>query len=209
MYVKNNMTTNPYTIAPEATITDAMELMVSKKVKHLPVVKNSKLVGIVTNRDILHVSPSPATSLSIFEVNYYLSKTKIDSIMTKKPITVTPDTLVEEVSLLMRDHEIEGLPVLDGDKLVGIITETDVFDAFIEIMGFRDRGVRIALEVSNDKPGILAEVAGVIAAFDVNITHLAVFRNELIVRINTNNVSTILKELEEKGYKIISLSENA
>ncbi|MEI8215518.1 MAG: CBS domain-containing protein [Eubacteriales bacterium] len=208
MYVRNSMTTNPYTVSPEATIAEAMDLMRNKSIKRLPVVKNGQLVGIITHSQLLEVSPSPATSLSVFEINYLLAKTKIDGIMTKKVITVTPDTLLEEASLIMRKYKIGGIPVLENNELVGIITETDVFDAFIEIMGFRDKGARITIEVGTDHPGVLAEVAGIIAGFNVNITHIAAFRSELIVRINTANIKEIIEAIEKSGYKVISVIKN-
>jgi acetoin utilization protein AcuB len=208
MYVKNSMTTNPYVLSPDATIAEAMELMRSKAVKRLPVVKNDILVGIISHSQLLEVSPSPATSLSVFEINYLLAKTKIDGIMTKKVISVSPDMLLEEAALLMRQYKIGGLPVVLGNKLVGIITETDLFDAFIEIMGFRDKGSRIALDIGQDHPGVLAEVTGIIAGFDINITHLAAFRSELIVRVNTTNIAEILTAIEAKGYKVVSVLKN-
>lgn len=208
MYVRNSMTTNPYTVAPDATVAETLELMRSKDIRRVPVVKNGKLVGIITERKLLEVSPSPATSLSIFEINYLLAKTKIESIMTKDLITVNPDSLVEEAALLMREYDVGGLPVVESDKLVGIITETDLFDSFIEIMGFKDIGSRIAVEVDEDKPGVLAKVAGLIANFDVNITHIALFRNEIIIRINTLNVDNIIQALKNDGFNVISVLKN-
>lgn len=208
MYVRNRMTANPYTVTPETTIADALELMREKKISRVPVLKNGKLVGIITERRLMEVSPSPATSLSIFEINYLLSKTKIEEVMTKKVITVSPDDLLEVAALLMRDHDVGGLPVLEGDKLVGIITETDIFDAFIEIMGFRDIGSRITLHIEEDKPGVLAEVAKIIAQFEVSISHLAIFGDEIIIRVNTLNVENVLTGLKEKGFKVISVMKN-
>ncbi|MCX7842256.1 MAG: CBS and ACT domain-containing protein [Clostridia bacterium] len=208
MYVRNRMTANPYTVSPECTVAEAAELMRSKSIRRVPVVKNGKLVGIITERKLLEISPSPATSLSIFEINYLLSKTKIDSVMTRDVITVSSSTLLEEAAVIMREHDIGGLPVVDDGKLVGIITETDIFDSFIEIMGFKDAGSRIALDIEEDKPGTLAKVAGIIAGFDVNITHLAIFRNELIIRINTTNVDNVIEALKKEGYRIISIMKN-
>ena len=106
MYIRNYMTSNPYTVSPEDTVADAMELMRAKKIRRIPVVKNGKLVGIITQGKLLEVSPSPATSLSVFEINYLLSKTKIDSIMTKEPITVQPTDLLEVAAVKMREFDI-------------------------------------------------------------------------------------------------------
>jgi acetoin utilization protein AcuB len=208
MYIRNRMTANPYTVSPDATVAETLELMRDKGIRRVPVVKNDKLVGIITERKLLEVSPSPATTLSIFEINYLLSKTKIDSIMTKKVVTVTTDSLLEEAAVKMREFDIGGLPVLEDGKLVGIITETDVFDSFIEIMGFKDQGSRIAVEIDDDKPGVLEKIASVIAGFDINISHLAFFRNEIIIRVNALNVEGLVKALEEKGFKVISVLKN-
>lgn len=208
MYVRSRMTANPYTVTPDATIAETLELMRNKNIRRVPVVKGEKLVGIITERKLLEVSPSPATSLSIFEINYLLSKTKVESIMTKDLITVTPDSLLEEALLKVREHDVGGLPVVEEGKLVGIITETDVFDAFIEILGFRDTGSRITVEINDDKPGVLAKIAGIIAGFNVNITHLAVSRNELVIRVNTINVQNIIDTIEKDGYKVISVLKN-
>lgn len=208
MYIRNRMTANPYTVSPDATVAETLELMREKEIRRVPVVKNGKLVGIITERKLLEVSPSPATSLSIFEINYLLSKTKIDSIMSKDVVTVSPDSLLEEAAVKMREFDIGGLPVLEDGKLVGIITETDVFDSFIEIMGFKDQGSRIAVEVEDDKPGVLEKIAKVIAGFDINISHLAFFRNEIIIRVNALKVDNLVKSLEENGFKVLSVVKN-
>lgn len=208
MYVKSRMSSNPYTVTPDATIAEALELMRQHKIRRLPVVKSGKLVGIITERALLEVSPSKATTLSVFEINYLLSKTKVSTIMTKDVITVSPDTLLEEAAVIMRDNEISALPVLEGEKLVGIITETDIFSAFTELMGFRDKGTRISVRIEENKPGVLAAVAKIIAEFDINITHLGVYRDELIIRVNTLNVDELLNKLNESGYKVISVLKN-
>ncbi len=205
MYVKNRMTSNPYIVAPEDTVNDTMMLMRQKRVKSLPVVKNGKLVGIVTEKQLAEITPSPATTLSVFEVSYLLSKTKIETIMTKEVVTISSDDLLEQASLLMRNHNVSCLPVLDNNKLVGIICESDIFDSFIDIMGLRDTGTRISIEIAEDKPGIVAEVAGIIAQSGINITHLVLYRNELIIRVNTLNVEQVEKSLSERGYAIKSI----
>jgi len=212
MYVKSKMTSNPYTISPDATIAEALELMRDKGIRKLPVVKGGELVGIVTEREMLEVSPSKATTLSVFEVNYLLGKTKVSQAMTKDLNTISADALLEEAALLMRDNDISTLPVLDGEKLCGIITETDIFNAFIELMGFGDIGARIAVVVQ-DSPGILADIAQVIKEFGVNITHIAVYRGEsgysdVVIRVNTQNTDEMVSALENHGYKVISVLKN-
>ena len=205
MYVKNCMTSNPYIVSPEDTVSDTMMLMRQKRVKSLPVVKNGKLVGVVTEKQLAEITPSPATTLSVFEVSYLLSKTKIETIMTKDVVTISSNDLLEQASLLMRNHNVSCLPVLDNNKLVGIICESDIFDSFIDIMGLRDMGTRISIDIVEDKPGVVAEVAGIIAQSDINITHLVLYRNELIIRVNTLNVEQIEKSLLDRGYSIKSI----
>lgn len=212
MYVKNRMTSNPYTVSPDTTIAEALELMRHNGIRKLPVVKGGELVGIVTEREMLEVSPSKATTLSVFEVNYLLGKTKVSQAMTKDLVTITPDSLLEEAALLMRDNNISTLPVLEGEKLCGIITETDIFNAFIELMGFSDIGARIAVEAQNS-PGILADIAQVIKEYGVNITHIAIYGGEsgssdVVIRVNTQNTDKIVETLENHGYKVISVLKN-
>jgi acetoin utilization protein AcuB len=205
MYVLNSMTSNPYTVSPDATIAETMELMREKKIRRLPVLENGKLVGIITERKLLEVSPSPATSLSVFEINYLLAKTRVASLMTKDVITVMPGTLLEEAARIMRDKDIGALPVLDNGALVGIITETDIFDAFLEILGFRSRGTRLSVEIDQDRPGILADIAAIIADLGMNVVSVAVFRNEIIFKINTLNTVELVGLISGKGYRILSV----
>ncbi len=205
MYVLNSMTSNPYTVSPDATVAETMELMREKKIRRLPVLENGRLVGIITERKLLEVSPSPATSLSVFEINYLLAKTRVATLMTKDVITVMPGTLLEEAARIMRDKDIGALPVLDNGALVGIITETDIFDAFLEILGFRSRGTRLSVEIDQDRPGILADIAAIIADLGMNVVSVAVFRNEIIFKINTLNTVELVGLISGKGYRILSV----
>jgi acetoin utilization protein AcuB len=205
MYVKDKMTINPFTVSPDDSVADTLELMRSKNIRRVPVMQNRQLVGIVTERKLIEVSPSPATSLSVFEINYLLSKTKIESIMTKNVITVAPDTLVEDAAVIMRENKISGLPVMVGSELVGIITESAIFDAFIEIMGYRDKGSRIAVKVINNKPGVLKTIAGIISDFDVNISHIVFQGEEIILRIGTVNTKEIVDLIVQNGFEVTSV----
>lgn len=212
MHVRNRMTTNPYTIAPDATIAEALDIMRQNKIRRLPVVKSGKLVGIVTEREMLEVSPSKATTLSIFEMNYLLAKTKVSTVMTRDVKTISPDALLEEAAVLLRDNDIGALPVVENGKVIGIITETDIFDAFIDLMGARDVGSRIAIDAP-DTPGVLADITKVIKEYGANITHLTVYRGQagrstVILRVNTLNVKDMVKTLEDAGYSIVSVIKN-
>jgi acetoin utilization protein AcuB len=205
MYVRNRMTVNPITVSPDTMIATALELMREKSINRIPVVKDEKLVGIITERKLMEVSPSSATSLSIFEINYLLSKTKVEQVMTKKVVTVAPDDLLEVAALKMRDNRVGGLPVVENGKVVGIITESNIFDAFIEIMGFRERGSRISILIQEDRPGVLAELAQTVATCDINITHLAICHGEIVLRVDTREPDELLKRLKEKGFRITSV----
>ncbi len=139
MLVGERMTRNPITTGPDATISDALAMMRREKVRRLPVVgKKGRLLGIVSEKDLLYASPSPATSLSVWEINHLLSRLHVSDVMTSDVITVTEDVFLEDAARMMADNKIGALPVVRGDTLVGIITETDLFKLFIELFGVRD-----------------------------------------------------------------------
>ena len=212
MFVKNKMTRNPHTISPDQTIPDAHAIMVENGVKRLPVMKNNKLVGIVSREDIQSASPSKATTFSVGEITYLLSKTKIKHIMSKNIVTISPDALLEEAATLMRDQRVGFLPVVEDDKLVGIITESDIFDSFIELLGFREKGTRLTIEAI-DEPGIMSNLTSIISKFGANITRGAVYRGEhgksaIVVGINSMDTSEIEKTIEENGFIILHKIQN-
>jgi acetoin utilization protein AcuB len=206
------MTTNPFTISADQTIPDAHEIMAENGVKRLPVMKNGKLVGVVSKEDIVQASPSKATTFSMGEITYLLSKTKISQIMNKNPITISSNALLEEAAILMRDNNVSFLPVVDDDKLVGIITEGNIFDSFIELLGFRESGTRLTVE-ADDAPGIMANLTGIIGDFGANITHVAVYRgcsgkSSVVIGINSMNTAEMEKSIENHGYKILYKLQN-
>ena len=138
MLVHERMSKHPITITEDTPINEAIKLMRDKKVRRLPVLnRKSELVGIVSEKDLLHVSPSPATSLSIYELNYLISKITAGEIMTTDVITVSEYTPLEEAARIMADNKIGGLPVMRDEELVGIITESDIFRSFTEILAAR------------------------------------------------------------------------
>lgn len=213
MFVKSKMTANPFTISPDQNIPDAHEIMSKNNIRRLPVVKDGKLVGVVSKDDIARSSPSKATSLSINELTYLLAKTKISKVMTKNPITISSNALLEEAAILMRDNNVSFLPVVDGGKLVGIITESDIFDSFIDLLGFREKGTRLTIEV-NDEPGIMSHLTGIFTIYGANITHVAVYRGTsvgksvIVTGINSLNTTEIEKAIEAHGYKILYKLQN-
>ncbi len=130
--VRDWMTPNPITIDIKTTLPEAHKLMKECHIRRLPVVDHGKVVGILTQGDIREASPSDATSLSIFELNYLLAKLNVEKIMTRDPITIAPTSTIREAAQIMLDHKIGGLPVIEGDKLVGIITESDIFRVLVQ-----------------------------------------------------------------------------
>lgn len=163
MLVRDRMSKHPITTTPGASVPDALKVMQGSKIRQLPVLdENGKLVGIVSLVDLFRVSPSPATSLSVWEIDYLLEKMKVEAVMTKDVITVTEDTAVEEAGRILADNAISGLPVMRGDELVGIITESHLFSILMELFGARRPGVRVMAKVSMVKGG-LAKISTAVA----------------------------------------------
>ena len=203
------MTKRPITITADIGIDKALELMHSEKVRRLPVLdKHGQLVGIVSELDLLKASPSPATSLSIYELPYLLSKIKMRDIMTKDVVTATEDMPLEEAALIMAENKIGGLPVMRGDKLVGIITETDLFKIFLEMLGAREEGVRLSMLVP-EKKGMLAKIAGKVAEMGGNFVAQGTIMGEdptnrqLTIKVADVPEEQLVSAMEELGLKIL------
>lgn len=173
MLVGDFMTPNPIKITADMSVPDALQLMHEKRIRSLPIVDaHDKLLGIVSEKDLLYVSPSPATSLSIWEMRELLGKIRVEGIMIRKVITVSEDTPAEEAARLMADDKIGSLPVVRGDKLVGIVTKTDLFNTFLAVLGGRRSGVRITALTSGVK-GTVAKITSAIYALGGDIVGLA------------------------------------
>jgi len=211
MLVDKRMKRDPVTVSPEDSFRQAMTLIRQKGIRHLPVVEGAQLVGIVTDRDIRQTSPSPATSLEIHELHYLLEKVKIREIMTKKVYTVTPETPIEEAARLMLQHKIGGLPVVEAGRVVGIITETDILSAFVEVMGIQQEQTRLEL-VLEDRPGAFLEVCRVIqegggdivSVVTATATHHGKQTKVLIFRLEGVQVDGLVKSLEAGGHTVLS-----
>jgi acetoin utilization protein AcuB len=143
MLIKKRMSSPVITVDPDMPIMQALDLMKKNRIRRMPVVRGEKMVGIISEGDLLNAAPSDATSLSVWELNYLIGKIKVIEIMTRNVITVTADTPIEEAAYLMDENKIGGLPVMEQGKLVGLITETDLFRIFLELMSARQAGVRV------------------------------------------------------------------
>jgi acetoin utilization protein AcuB len=161
MYVSDWMTKKIFTVSPDDYLSDALTLSREQEIKHIPVVKNGKLKGIISDRDIREFSPSKATSLDIYELHYLLARTRIKELMKTRVVTTTADTPVEEAAMVMLDKSIGCLPVIEQGALAGIISDKDIYRALVDITGVRHGGNRVCLTVE-DRPGSVREVADII-----------------------------------------------
>ena len=214
MLVGERMTKRPVTTAPDTPIEEALKLMRESKVRRLPVLdKKGKLVGIITEKDLLYVSPSPATSLSIYELHYLISKIKVQDVMCKDVITATEYTPLEEAARIMADNKIGSLPVMRDGKLVGIITETDAFKILLELFGAREKGIRLTMLVPEQK-GMLATITRDIAEMGGNIISLGTFlgddpSNRLItVKVAELGQDELVSAMEALGMEMVDVRES-
>lgn len=208
MSIKDFMSTELITVRPTTPIFDAVDLMKQHKIHRLPVVEGDKLVGLITEGVIQEALPSKATSLSVYEVNYLLNKTNVKDIMIKKVETISPDALLEEGIAQMRQNNVGVLPVLDHGKLVGIITNNDIFDAFLKITGYYAGGTRVTLAVANDHAGILADITTILAEKDLSVLTIVVDRQStqtlVEMQIETKDAAQVKDILTTAGFTVIS-----
>lgn len=163
MFVGERMSRPVISVSPDDSINEVLAMFRREHIRRAPVMKEGKLMGIVSERDLLNASPSSATTLSVWEMNYLISKVKIKDVMTKKVITVDADTPIEEAARIMADKKIGGLPVVSAGKIVGMITETDLFKILLELMGARQKAVRVTATVPN-RPGELARLSQAVSS---------------------------------------------
>lgn len=211
MFVAARMTKHPVSVTSEATILQADRLMKKNKFHRMLVVDNGKLVGYFSDRDIMRVAPSPATTLSKFEIRSLLDKLSVRDIMHEKVITVNEGATIEEAALIMYNNKVGGLPVIsDVGAVVGIITATDILKTFIEVMGLPGGNkTRLTLEVEN-KVGVMAEITKIFADNGINIDSFITCRQsdnryELVVRLDdrAEGFDDIKKILDARGYKVV------
>ncbi len=204
MLVKDWMTKEPLVVSPKTSIEEAIRTMRENRVRHLPVVKDGEsLVGLVTQTDLLQASPSPATSLSVWEINFLLAKMQVRDAMTREVVVVEEECPLEEAALIMAEHKFGCLPVVRGRQLVGIITETDLFNIFTEQLGARSTGVRLTLQIADVK-GALAQLAGRIADLNGNIVRLTTLPGkEKGLAIATVKVEGVSQEALVDGLRAI------
>ena len=213
MYVKDRMSVDLVTISKDENISKALDLMNKDDLHRLPVVDEAgKLIGLITAGTIETNTPSKATSFSIHELNYLLLKTKVESIMIKEIITIGPNALLEEAALLMRKNNVGCLPVVEKNMLLGIITQNDIFDAFIDLLGYYEIGTRVVIEIDVDKIGILYRVSEIFYKQNISISHLAVYHQSdevlVVIQVAETDSKLVSKLLTDNNYKVISVLEH-
>jgi acetoin utilization protein AcuB len=209
MRIKDVMTKNPITVESETLVLDAQKVMKENNIRRLPVVDKGKLVGIVTQHDLLQASPSPATSLTVYELNYLLAKMKVKEIMKRNLLTLSPDTPFEEALRIGQEKKIGAFPVVDDKgKLVGITTESDIVRILTRVLGLREEGSRITIEGLGKELGELRKMIEIVDQQRTPILSMMTLpRPEkqdwmVLFRVLTKNPEPIVKDLKKAGFKV-------
>ena len=210
MRIRDFMTTNVVAVSEDTSLHDARKIMKARKIRRLPVLKRDKLVGLVTEHMLLEAAPSPATALSIHELQYLLAKMTAKDIMVKKPYSVSPDMPAEEALQLGQEMGYGAFPVVEDGKLVGIVTESDIVRVMTRVLGLRERGKRIDIRASRK----FGNMKGIMEILDEHKTALLSLmtlpRPEdedwlVVLRIKSDNAQPIVKELTSAGFNVTSV----
>lgn len=213
MLVGERMAHPVITIRPELSVPDALALMKKEHKRRFPVVDGrGKLLGMVSQNDLLNASASNVTTLSVWELNYLLTRITVEQVMKTEVITITEDTPIEEAARIMADHKIGSLPVVRGKDVVGIITETDLFKLFLELFGARYAGLRFSLLVE-DRPGKLSELTEALHNVGANIIAIGSYLGEttgtgsVVLKVEGASKDAICKAIEPHVVKIVDVRE--
>jgi acetoin utilization protein AcuB len=212
MYVGRIMHTHLVTIPPDTSLRKARDIIKEKRINHLLVVnKEGNLVGIVSDRDVKQSWASPATALSVHELNYLLNQVTVEAIMVKKIITIPPGTTIERAAYIMQENRINALPVIEAKKLVGIITSSDVMGVLLRAIGFDDDETGRFAVLVEDRIGMIEEVSRILKEQQINIRSLVTWPEDeypgvyqLVMRVKLENKDQAIKVLGDAGFKILS-----
>ena len=214
MAVKDFMTRKVVYISPDTTIAHAADIMRDQKLHRLPVIENDKLVGLVTEGTIAEASPSKATSISIYEMNYLLNKTKVKDVMIHDVVTISKYASLEDATYLMLKNKIGILPVVDNEQVYGVITDRDIFKAFLEVSGYGEEGVRMRF-VTEDKVGVLAKIVTLIVEENLNISNTVNIPRKdgkivIEVQIDGNvDMAALKAKFEEHGIEVAEITRTS
>lgn len=209
MSVRDFMSTNLITVTGQTPIFDAIDLMKKHDIHRLPVMENGRMVGLITEGVIQESMPSKATSLSVYEMNYLINKTKVGDVMLKNVETIDADALLEDAIKVMRTKSVGVLPVLSAGELVGIITNNDIFDAFLKITGYENGGSRVTLKIKEEHQGILAKIANILAQAQMNIETIVVNRLAkgifVEIQLDCKDIEKVKSVLKADEYEIVDV----
>lgn len=214
MAVKDFMTRKVVYISPNTTIAHAAEMMREQKLHRLPVIENDQLVGLVTEGTIAEASPSKATSLSIYEMNYLLNKTKVGDVMIRDVVTISQFASLEDATYLMLKNKIGILPVVDNEQLYGVITDRDIFKAFLEVSGYGEEGVRLRF-VTENKVGVLEQIIRLLVEENLNISNTVNIPRKdgkVVIEVQlAGNIDTALlkKKFEEHAIELAEITHTS
>ena len=214
MAVKDFMTRKVVYISPDTTIAHAADMMREQKLHRLPVIENDQLVGLVTEGTIAEASPSKATSLSIYEMNYLLNKTKVGDVMIRDVVTISQFSSLEDATYLMLKNKIGILPVVDNEQLYGVITDRDIFKAFLEVSGYGEEGVRLRF-VTENKVGVLEQIIRLLVEENLNISNTVNIPRKdgkIVIEVQlAGNIDTALlkKKFEEHAIELAEITHTA
>ena len=214
MAVKDFMTRKVVYISPNTTIAHAADMMREQKLHRLPVIENDQLVGLVTEGTIAEASPSKATSLSIYEMNYLLNKTKVGDVMIRDVVTISQFASLEDATYLMLKNKIGILPVVDNEQLYGVITDRDIFKAFLEVSGYGEEGVRLRF-VTENKVGVLEQIIRLLVEENLNISNTVNIPRKdgkVVIEVQfAGNIDTALlkKKFEEHAIELAEITHTA
>ncbi len=219
MKVGRRMTREVVTIEREASLRRARRIMDNTQIRHLPVVDRDRLIGLITDRDIRAAAPSSAADIAAADREEFLDRVKVGHVMSKKVLTATPETTVEEGALLMRQHKIGCLPVLEGNRLVGIITETDIFRVFMEVLGVHEPSLRLEISFT-PRPGYVPELVRILDEQGARLVSLLTIRGgeggtvliqtlAKILRVDTADPASLCQALRQAGIAVVSVQHPA
>lgn len=211
MYVGRVMHTDLVTVPPDTSLVQAKDIIAERQIAHLLVVdKKENLVGIISDRDLKQSWASPATTLSVHELNYLLKQLTVDMIMRKKIITVSPNTTIERAARIMQENRISALPVMEKENLVGIITTTDVMEVLLQAIGIDRDSFRFTVLVQ-DRIGMVAEVSRILKEKQINIRSLVTWPErkyegvyQLVMRVAAADKENAVSVLTEAGFKVLT-----
>ncbi len=214
MFVRNWMRENPITITPDTLVLDAKKIMKENGFRRLPVLDGRKLVGIVTLNNLREAQPSAATSLSIHELNYLLAKMTVAEIMTREVITCSPDMTLEKAAIIGTRHRVGALPVMDEGRLVGIITESDIYRAFLKMLGAKNiPSTRVTVDDFPKEQDAIIKIITLLDELGLTMVSMAVIddvpiygRRQLVFRVNELREADLRQKLTAAGFQVTHVS---